>query len=40
MNSAHAAELFNPFVVQVASLVDEGQLVEIEAVAVRTHKPR
>lgn len=26
--------------VQVASLVDEGQLVEIEAVAVRTHKPR
>ena len=26
--------------VQVASLVDEGQLVEIEAVAVRTHKPK
>ncbi|TMJ13722.1 MAG: hypothetical protein E6G94_11185 [Alphaproteobacteria bacterium] len=26
--------------VQVASLVDEGQLVEIAAVAVRTHKPR
>ena len=26
--------------IQVASLVDEGQLVEIAAVAVRTHKPR
>ena len=26
--------------VQVAALVDEGQLVEIEAVAVRAHKPR